>query len=479
MNFLDKTGLSYLVSKLKTAFTSSSVIPNDSGEIKTRYRISKKGFAKTTEGTSTTWYYPLCTFPKTSDGNYASAIISGRIGGWVSNNMSYINALLYNRGGVGISLIDIAGSATSMNTIWGTCDIVLYTDDTTGVCTVYLKCYAYFTFDINIELYQSTAKIVFDENTYLTETPTGTLGAKASTTNSRLEIINGKALVAGKTLMLSTTQLNNVDLNDYKTTGFYYASGGNTCTNKPSSVDAFGMICYQSAGGFFVQELTAGNIINEKKFIRQWSGSAWSAWTEMKYTDTTYSEATTSTAGLMSASDKTKLDGLEDGTNYYTKTEIDTQLDSIDASIFEDGVLVDTIVGYDGDDIPEGYEEVENPSLSEWTQLTLLNGFTSASNGYGGAIGLEYKKEGNHVFIRGSIGHTSFSPNTVIAQLPSDCIPKYHNYSFIVGTGGTISRLQALSDGNLRLEWVRDIINNGALVSSFTWVAPVMDYWVD
>lgn len=33
----------------------------------------------------------------------------------------------------------------------------------------------------------------------------------------------------------------------------------------------------------------------------------WSNWVEDKYTDTTYSEATTSAAGLMSAEDKTKL----------------------------------------------------------------------------------------------------------------------------------------------------------------------------
>ena len=43
-----------------------------------------------------------------------------------------------------------------------------------------------------------------------------------------------------------------------------------------------------------------------------WDGSAWDA------LGTSYSEATTSAAGLMSASDKTKLDGVATGANKYT-----------------------------------------------------------------------------------------------------------------------------------------------------------------
>ena len=185
----------------------ASIIPTNFGEIKTKYRIANKANAG-----SANWYYPLCSFPKTSDGNYASAIISGRIGGWVDNNMSYINALIWNRGSVGISLLDIAGSATSMSSIWNTCDIAVYTDDTTGICTVFLKCKSYFTFDLNLEMFQSSNSILYD-GTYLTETPSGTLGALASTSNKRVEIINGKALVNGKELAtnsVATTSANGI-----------------------------------------------------------------------------------------------------------------------------------------------------------------------------------------------------------------------------------------------------------------------------
>lgn len=42
-----------------------------------------------------------------------------------------------------------------------------------------------------------------------------------------------------------------------------------------------------------------------------------------------FSDATQSASGLMSATDKTKLDGLEAGTNYYTKSEINTKISEI------------------------------------------------------------------------------------------------------------------------------------------------------
>lgn len=205
-NYLDKTGLTYFWNKIKAKLdlkTNTSVIPNNSGEIKTKYRIANKAY--TGSGT-TIWYYPLCKLPIDNNGNYASAIISGRIGGWVSSNMSYINALAWNRSGTGISLLDIAGSG-NMSNIWGTCDIVIYTDAETvsettndnGIDTVYLKCKGYFTFDLDLEMFQSTAEILYN-GTYLTTEPTGTLVAQASTSTKRAELYNGKLYVAGSEL---------------------------------------------------------------------------------------------------------------------------------------------------------------------------------------------------------------------------------------------------------------------------------------
>lgn len=111
--------------------------------------------------------------------------------------------------------------------------------------------------------------------------------------------------------------LTSENLNSILTVGFYSAAGGNTCSNKPSDVDAFGLEVIKVAGGWYVQIMYVSN--NFKKSYRRWyDGSKWTAWTEEKITDTTYSNATQSANGLMSSADKKKLDGIATGANKYT-----------------------------------------------------------------------------------------------------------------------------------------------------------------
>lgn len=156
--------------------------------------------------------------------------------------------------------------------------------------------------------------------------------------------------------------LTNQNLNSYNTEkqcGYYYADGGNTVSNKPSGVEYFGMWMMHTASGMFTQILYDNS---GKIWTRTYARSAWSTWTALVRTtdtiaeatnatkatqdssgqtinttyvksvtasgrtvtvtkgngttstfttqDTTYSAATQSTAGLMSAADKKKLDGL-------------------------------------------------------------------------------------------------------------------------------------------------------------------------
>lgn len=158
--------------------------------------------------------------------------------------------------------------------------------------------------------------------------------------------------------------LTDQNLNSYNTEeqcGYYYAGGGNTVSNKPSGVEYFGMWMMHTSLGVFTQILYDNS---GKIWTRSYStaNSAWSTWTALVRTtdtiakatnatkatqdsagqtinttyvksvtasgrtvtvtkgndttstfttqDTTYSAATQSTAGLMSAADKKKLDGL-------------------------------------------------------------------------------------------------------------------------------------------------------------------------
>lgn len=153
---------------------------------------------------------------------------------------------------------------------------------------------------------------------------------------------------------------NSENLNNYNTLsklGVYYSSGGNSITNKPSGVNNFALQVFKDGVGdtSVSQTLYANDVI----YIRGYNGTSWTSWTKVgaggitsipqasssalggikigysdngkNYaveldssgkayvnvpwtdTNTTYNVATTSANGLMSSSDKSKLDGIQAG----------------------------------------------------------------------------------------------------------------------------------------------------------------------
>lgn len=153
---------------------------------------------------------------------------------------------------------------------------------------------------------------------------------------------------------------NSENLNNYNILsklGVYYSSGGNSITNKPSGVDNFALQVFKDGVGdtSVSQTLYANNVI----YVRRYNGTSWTSWTKIgaggitsipqasssalggikigysdngkNYaveldssgkayvnvpwtdTNTTYNVATTSANGLMSSSDKSKLDGIQAG----------------------------------------------------------------------------------------------------------------------------------------------------------------------
>lgn len=153
---------------------------------------------------------------------------------------------------------------------------------------------------------------------------------------------------------------NSENLNNYNTLsklGVYYSSGGNSITNKPSGVNNFALQVFKDGVGdtSISQTLYANNTI----YVRGYNGTSWSSWTEVgaggitsipqasssalggikigysdngrNYaveldssgkayvnvpwtdTNTTYNVATTGANGLMSSSDKSKLDRIQAG----------------------------------------------------------------------------------------------------------------------------------------------------------------------
>ena len=118
----------------------------------------------------------------------------------------------------------------------------------------------------------------------------------------------------------------------------------------------------------------------------------------------------------------------------------------------------------------------------EWKSLTLKNNFEN--KGFE-ANQLEYRKIGNHVYIRGSV---KFSDDTAwtgsaiqVADLPTIIAPKKGNhYSMNACDGARIARVIATATGGLSIEWIRRL-TDGANDTTTTglWVSMNVDYWVD
>ena len=180
----------------------------------------------------------------------------------------------------------------------------------------------------------------------------------STATDQSLSAAKGKWLNENKA---GITTLTNEDLDKITTPGFYNAGGGNSVTNKPGGVDNFGMIVVHSASGSYYTQIV---YYSDKSYRRVCSNGAWGSWsqdvfTDTKYThpsytakssglykitvdgtghisaatavtkaditglgipstNTTYGIATTSADGLMSKSDKSKLDGVAANANNYT-----------------------------------------------------------------------------------------------------------------------------------------------------------------
>ena len=214
--------------------TNTSVFPNNSGHIKSKYRVGTRGYTS-----GATWYYPLCKLPVVSNNNSSSATIRGRVGGWNDCNMSSLYAMMWNRTTTGITLLDLAGNlyqkTQTIQDVWNLCDIVIYKNSDNSD-TVYLKCKDYFCFDLDLELFQDSAQILYD-GSYLTSEPSGTLSAQASTANERMELYNSALYVKGNKVLTNSDIVD--DLTSTSTTNVLSANQGRVLNEKITNLTTY------------------------------------------------------------------------------------------------------------------------------------------------------------------------------------------------------------------------------------------------
>ena len=139
----------------------------------------------------------------------------------------------------------------------------------------------------------------------------------------------------------TTTELINNDLNSITTPGLYNSAGGNTCTNKPTGADAFGLQVFKTAGGYVTQELIEGNANPGTRWTRQCNGSSWSTWQEMKWTDTSID--TKNTAGATDTSNKIFLVGAQVQTA-NPQTYSDNEVYAQNGVLYEKSLIVNNKV---------------------------------------------------------------------------------------------------------------------------------------
>lgn len=120
------------------------------------------------------------------------------------------------------------------------------------------------------------------------------------------------------TSLQHTTVSGSPDLDTYLTTGVYHITT-QTATHAPTTNHATLFVDATVGAPYQVFKPDTGDTV---WYTRHRSGSAWTAWVAMKLTDTTYSDATTSAAGLMSAADKTKLNGIAAGAQVNSITGV-------------------------------------------------------------------------------------------------------------------------------------------------------------
>lgn len=114
---------------------------------------------------------------------------------------------------------------------------------------------------------------------------TGTVGS--STKPVYINAGTPTAVSSIPSTFIAAQQINGINLDTLRTPGMYWAGGGNTNTNKPTGVDAFGLEVLQSAGGWYTQICYASNN-QEKQFVRYYDAGTkvWKDWVEQNRLNT-------------------------------------------------------------------------------------------------------------------------------------------------------------------------------------------------
>lgn len=319
MGYLDYAGLQYLWGKLKEKFAPKSHTHDDRYYTETEINTKLSGYLPTSGGTM----------------GGTAKISWPDSGNWSNSNKNVTFPV--KRGGLSWSGqsdgVELYGEETGNDNL----DLVLkFTDDNSnslrivnasGATTARITATGAFTGKANTA---GTADVANSVEWNNVKNKPSTYAPSSHTHDDRYYTeteINNKLAAKAESIVLAS----NANLNNITTPGIYSCGGGNSITNKPSGLDAIGLIVVHNAtGGYYTQILTTSS--NANTYRRTCLNGTWSAWTQDKYTDTNTwrgiqnNLTSESTTDSLSAAQGKALKGLVDGkaaSNHTHKSVID------------------------------------------------------------------------------------------------------------------------------------------------------------
>lgn len=267
------------------------------------------------------------------------------------------------------------------------------------------------------------------------------------------------------------------NVNTATTVGLFLV--GSTATGAPTT--AVGLLYVWRRGStHLLQEYWETGLNKRYHRTSTDNGATWTAWQTIANTDV----ATTSKDGLMSASDKTKLDGVATGANNYLHPATHPAsmiVEDIDRRFISDSERIKWNGAYAtiGDHTADGsihlgssekiaVTELQNVSDSSWTTATLLNGWSTKFDRTP-----RFRRVGNMVQLSGGVGGGTTGDGTSVFVLPVGMRPSRTIVVPVIaaGTGAIlnsnalINRMVITSAGNVTFSygwnpegWAIDVI---------------------
>lgn len=150
----------------------------------------------------------------------------------------------------------------------------------------------------------------------------------------------------------------------------------------------------------------------------------------------------------------TQISQLENDSGFVTEEDLPEA----------DGILTGSIIGWNSDTIPEGYEEVKNEAEDVTDQITNIHSKIDMNNS-----SIKLLKQGNVINFRFYFARSGdWSTSDVILKIPLKFCADITIYAFVVGGGGATRRVDINPQGEVKVSG--DASSTSWLGGNIVWI---------